>query len=140
MPRDPWHEQAMIRVRDKLGRIYKVESPRNLPVQTRSGALYQPDVCAFDRSSDELKYIVEIESQNGRKSIVGAVCLAQICSKDMGQTNKPKLFFILKYFDDQEGIRKLNVRIRKLREMLRNDYLDGQIELISLDDFIGRTL
>ncbi|MFH0816280.1 MAG: hypothetical protein V1934_05645 [Methanobacteriota archaeon] len=135
---DPWHPESISKVVEKLEMKYAVRHPYNLPVQTRTGALYQPDICAFDKQTNELKLIIELETKHVRKSIMGAAVLAQICVREMSLKGKPKLLYILKDMSDQEAVRKLLVRLDKMRSMLKNDYLDESIEIISLDEFLKR--
>lgn len=70
---------------------------------------------------------------------MGAAILAQICVREMKQNSKPKLIFVLKNKSDQEEIRKLNVRLEKMTEILKESYLDTSIGMDSLEEFLMRT-
>jgi len=139
MARDPWHQESVKKVVEKLHSNFDVKAPFNLPKQNRAKSLYQPDVVAFEKGTDEIKLIIELESSNVRKSIMGAAILAQICVKEKNQNSKPKLIFVLKNKSDQEEIRKLNVRLEKMTEILKESYLDPPIDMDSLEEFLRRT-
>ena len=54
-------------------------------------ALYQPGIAVFDRDTNELKYVIEVQRANVRKSIAGATNLAEICVE--GLRPKVKLHY-----------------------------------------------
>jgi len=131
-----WHKNAINRLVTYLQNNYMVKAPYNLPVQNRFGALYQPDICVFDKYSEELKCIIEVQTANVRKSIMGAAILAEISLKDLNLSRKIKLIFILKDNSNQEELRKLVVRLKKMKDLFKLDYLDENIELLSFKEFM----
>jgi len=102
-----------------------VRSPFNLPEQTREGALYQPDIVAFDRESKELRCIVEVQTTNVRKSIAGATILAEICMPLLERKSKPRLFFVVRDDSEEHELKKLRRRIQLIREALKQPCLEG---------------
>lgn len=81
----------------------------DLPIKGQK-ILYRPDVILRDKKSDRIEYIIEIETDPVRKSIVGACILADYCVgiDQLGQ--KPRLFFIIgnKFSDSgRKGLKQL---------------------------------
>jgi len=138
MAGDQWHQESVKKVVEKLHSNFDVKAPFNLPKQNRPESLYQPDAVAFKKGTGEIKLIIELETSAVRKSIMGAAILAQICVREMKQNSKPKLIFVLKNKSDQEGIRKLNVRLEKMTEILKESYLDQPIDMVSLEKFLKK--
>ena len=64
---------------------------------SRHGAIYDPDIIA--RKNDEITHIVEIESSEAGRSVIGAALLADYCiqhHKENGmQHSNPYLIFVI---------------------------------------------
>jgi len=81
----------------------------DLPRKTKQ-RLYRPDIILRDKKSDSIKYIIEIETDPVRKSIVGACILADYCMGIDQPEEKPKLLFIIgnKFTESgRKGLRQL---------------------------------
>jgi len=120
-----WHKETVKEIVGKLKKHgYPVKAPYNLPEQTRKGALYQPDIVVFDKGgNNEVVFIIEVQTKNVRKSICGAVILAEICVRMLKQKQKPEMFFVLKETTNEEEIRKLNQRIREIMNSLKQSHI-----------------
>lgn len=71
----------------------------NLPTDaTRSEAIYRPDILVSNPKDGQIVWIVEVETSEAGKAVVGAAALADICmEKEMAkglQKVKPKLLFV----------------------------------------------
>jgi len=117
-----WHKETVQEIVKKLRMTYSLKYPFNLPEQKREKALYQPDIVVFDTNM-EVKYIVEVQTRNVRKSIAGATILAEICLGIMKQDSRPTLFFVVKDDSEERELKKLVFRIDKIRESLKNPHL-----------------
>jgi len=93
------HEDAVARIsREFQKKGYSVQTRgNNLPTKSRrSAAIYRPDLLV--RKGDQLVWIVEVETSEAGKAVVGAAILADICmeiERQKGeQVAKPNLLFI----------------------------------------------
>jgi len=130
-----WHNETVNQIVEKLGTKYsRIEHPFNLPGQTRESALYQPDIVVFD--SSEVRYIIEVQTSNVRKSIAGATILAEVCVAMMEQRLKPSLFFVVKDSSEKHELYKLNKRIELIRSSLKQSSLD-KVEMQRKDEFLA---
>jgi len=130
-----WHQETVNEIVKKLGTKYsRIEHPFNLPGQTRESALYQPDIVVFD--SNEVRYIIEVQTSNVRKSIAGATILAEVCVAIMQQHLKPSLFFVVKDSSEKQELDKLTKRIELIRRSLKQSSLN-KVELQRKDEFLA---
>ena len=125
----PEHRDIQAWIRDKYSDKYKVqieiESKNRLP---NSGTdWYQPDVVIRDNSED-IKYIIEIEGDPVRKSLVGASILADASIARLKQKIKPKLIFVIY---DQKGIKQIHNFLIRTKIVLSY--------CVNIDDILIRT-
>lgn len=123
-----WHREVVNKIVQILAMKYDVRAPFNLPEQTRDGALYQPDIVAFDRESKELRYIIEVQTSNVRKSIAGATILAEISVAQLHQRISPSLLFVVKDDSEEHELEKLRRRIVLIRDSLKQPSL-GTVQI-----------
>jgi hypothetical protein len=64
---------------------------------------HQPDVILKNKGA-EIEYIVEVENDPVRKTVVGASVLADACLRALKQKKKPQLYFVIY---TQEGIKQI---------------------------------
>ena len=131
-----WHKETVQEIVKKLGTKYLLKYPFNLPVQKREKALYQPDIVVFDTNM-EVKYIIEVQTRNVRKSIAGATILAEICLGIMKQDSRPTLFFVVEDDSEERELKKLRFRIDKIRESLKNPHLQ-KVQINRKTEFLRR--
>jgi len=122
-----WHREIVSEIVQHLDGKYRVRAPYNLPGQTRESALYQPDIVVFDKETGELRYIIEVETSSGGKSVAGATILAEVCVAQTKQRLKPSLFFIVKDDGEEHELEKLRKRIQLIRYSLKQPILDKVI-------------
>ncbi|MBU4038081.1 MAG: hypothetical protein KKA35_16795 [Proteobacteria bacterium] len=105
--KDNTHPETIRDFVDKLEKKYhKVTSAKNnLPIMengrpTQKGSIYRPDILVFDKN-ENITHILEIETGDGGKSMVGAIFLADasinkhIEQKIQDSKIKPDLIFII---------------------------------------------
>jgi hypothetical protein len=99
------HRNIQQWIKNKYSSSYEVcaeiDGQNKLPDRKRHW--YQPDVL-LKNSSDEIKYIIEVENDPMRKSIVGASILADASINELKQNTRPRLIFIV--YTDQ-GIKQM---------------------------------
>jgi hypothetical protein len=93
------HEKVVARIaREYEKRGFQVQSRgNNLPQGSkRTGAIYRPDLLVRDSTTGKILCIVEIETSDAGKAVVGATVLADICMEIEGkdQQERPTLVFI----------------------------------------------
>lgn len=105
------HEENVIEFVTKLKQKYHEEyyisdKKNNLPLTqdsktTREDSIYRPDILVKDKKGNII-YIIEIETQDGGKSLIGALFLANACiSKHIelklqdSNIETPKLVFVI---------------------------------------------
>lgn len=93
------HENAVARIsREFEKKGYSVQNRQNnLPTKSpRSGTIYRPDLLVW--KNGQLVWIVEVETSEAGKAVVGAAALADICveiERQRGQqVVKPNLLFV----------------------------------------------
>lgn len=93
------HEDAVARIsREFEKKGYSVQSRgNNLPTKSRrSGSIYRPDLLV--RKNGQIVWIVEVETSEAGKAVVGAAALADVCmeiEKQKGQqVVNPYLLFV----------------------------------------------
>ncbi len=131
-----WHKETVQEIVKKLRMTYSLKNPLNLPEQRREKALYQPDIVVFDTNM-EVKYIIEVQTRNVRKSIAGATILAEICLGIMKQDSRPRLFFVVKDDSEERELKKIRFRIGKIRESLKDLHLQ-KVEINRKTEFLRR--
>ena len=129
-----WHKQTVQEIVEKLRTKYSLKYPFNLPEQKLEKALYQPDIVVFD-TNNAVRYIIEVQTRNVRKSIAGATILAEICLGMMKQDSRPTLFFVVKDDSEERELKKLVFRIDKIRESLRHPHLE-KVEICRKTEFV----
>ena len=130
-----WHKETLSEIAEKLKVKYLVDVECNLPKKKREKALYQPDIVAFDKKTREIMYIIEVQTANVRKSIAGATILAEVCMSMIDQSSKPSLFFVVKDKSGKRELKKLNFRIRKIMESLKQLHLK-EVKFFKKTDFV----
>ena len=130
-----WHREVVEMIVQELKRKFDTRSPFNLPEQTREGALYQPDIVAFERESKELRCVVEVQTTNVRKSIAGATILAEICVPLLERKSRPQLFFVVRDDSDEHELEKLRRRIQLIREALKQPWLES-VQILRKREFL----
>lgn len=87
-------------------KFYKVTSAKNnLPIMengrpTQKDSIYRPDILVYDKNLN-ITHILEIETKDGGKSMIGAIFLADACmtkhieQKIQDSKIKPDLIFII---------------------------------------------
>jgi len=133
-----WHQETVDEVVETLRKKFsRIEHPFNLPGQTRESALYQPDIVVFD--SNEVRYIIEVQTSNVRKSIAGATILAEVCVAILKQRVKPSLFFVVKDNSVEHELQKLERRIQLIRSSLKQSSLE-KVELQRKEAFLANLI
>jgi len=95
------HEEAVATISKEFKRRgFRVHTRlNNLPTDaTRSEAVYRPDILVRNPKDRQIVWIVEVETSEAGKAVVGAAALADICmEKEIAkgpQKVKPKLLFV----------------------------------------------
>jgi len=95
------HEEAVARISKEFKRKgFRVQTRlNNLPTNAnRSEAIYRPDILVRNPEDDQVAWIVEVETSEAGKVVVGAAALAEICmEKEMAkglQKAKTNLLFV----------------------------------------------
>lgn len=92
---------------------------------------YQPDVILRGLKG-QIRYIIEVENDPTRKSIVGACILADASIKALGQSVKPKLIFVVY---SSEGIRQIANFVAKVEIVKPYCKCLGSINVHAVEDF-----
>jgi len=110
------HETVVKRLaREFESKGYQVQTrENNLPSGAgRDGAIYRPDIIV--RNSDgQIAWLVEVETSEGGKAVVGAAVLADICMRKMNVTNRPKLLFV--FYRPESNLRLARKRLQEIKE------------------------
>jgi hypothetical protein len=90
----------------------------NLPTGAgRDETIYRPDIIV--RNSDgEIIWMVEVETSEGGKAIVGAAVLADVCMDKMSVRNKPKLLFV--FYRSEANLKLAEKRLLALKGRITN--------------------
>ena len=136
---------------DVLQRISDVFSDRGFDVQIRGNnlpkgsrryeAIYRPDLIARSRKSEDIIWLVEVETSHAGKSVVGAVILADICIEEemrkRRQREKAGIMFIfyrasanLQLAHKKLDALKRQRRIRHLEPIFILDELSAQKKIL----------
>jgi len=96
----------------------------NLPREVgRDEAIYRPDMLVKDRKNGDIVWIVEVETSQAGKAVVGAAALAEICMRiektEGRQKETPYLLFV--FYTPSAKLQLANKRLKRLFE-------DGKIE------------
>ena len=107
---------------DVVARLVKQFEKKGFKVQTRNNnlpssakrdeSIYRPDLIIRNRD-DQIIYLVEVETSEGGKAVVGAAILADICMKKMGVNNKPKLLFV--FYKPESNLKLAEKRLKELK-------------------------
>ena len=87
------HEDVIQRISAALSdRGYDVQtSGTNLPKGSGlAEAIYRPDLIVRSRKSEDIIWLVEVETSHAGKSVVGAVILADICIEEEMRKRRPR--------------------------------------------------
>jgi hypothetical protein len=121
-----WIEQ---KYRDSFTVLAEVNRRNNLPDTERHW--YQPDVI-LGNPKGEIEYIIEVENDPMRKAIVGASILADACIREIQQSCKPTLIFVVYMPQRVRQIPNFESKIEIVRPYCKNL---GSIEVYSIDEF-----
>ena len=89
----------------------------NLPYGARQDeAIYRPDMLVKDHKNGDIVWIVEVETSQAGKAVVGAAALAEICmrieKKEGRQKGTPYLLFV--FYTPSAKLQLANKRLRRL--------------------------
>lgn len=102
-----------------------------LRLPNSQNGIYEPDIVLKDKNGTRIRFIIEIEKDPMRKSIVGAAILADYSINQI-QTNPAELIFIIY---DPKGISQIHnfkQRITIVKPYCNNI---NNINVVSWDDF-----
>jgi len=105
----------------------------NLPIGSiRAEAIYRPDMLVRSKGNDDIAWIVEIETSEAGKSVVGATVLADVCMQietEKGQQReRPDLLLI--FYRPSAHLQLAEKRIEQLRAQRRIQHL-REIEVLT---------
>jgi hypothetical protein len=116
----------------KYGVEAEVDKENKLPNDIRRW--YQPDVIM--RAKDgRIKYIIEVESDPTRKSIVGACILADASLKELN--SRAQLYFVIYHQDGIRQIHNFRTRVEIAKRYCGNLHV---INVVSFEEFKKETL
>jgi hypothetical protein len=129
------HDAVVTRIREafeKKGFLVQIRG-NNLPVDSdRSEAIYRPDLLVKRQSNKNIAWIIEVETGDPGKSVVGAAILADVCMEmeiERGQQHKkPGLVFI--FYQASANLNLAHKRIRQLIARRRVNNL-GEIKILT---------
>lgn len=117
------HDNVVARIsREYAKKGYRVQiRGNNLPTKSRRDeAIYRPDLLVRDSKNNEIVWIVEVETSEPSKAVVGAILLADVCMEiemQRGtQREKPRLLFI--FYAPKATIKLATKRIHAIGERL----------------------
>ena len=100
------HKAIQKWVKKKYSDYYIVEAESEdgqNPLPDKKSHIYQPDILLRKKKSKSIAYIIEVENDPVRKSLVGASVLADYCIQKM-KNIKPVLVFVIY---SREGIKQI---------------------------------
>jgi len=103
----------------------------NLPRgSTRKTAIYRPDLLVRKERNGSVRWIVEVETSEAGKSVVGAATLADICMEiDCG--DRPNLLFV--FYRSSANLQLAEKRLKHLVRQRRVKHLRDIIVLTEKD-------
>jgi len=128
---------------EMVARISEAYAKRGLVVQTRGNnlpygskreeAIYRPDLLVRDPNDKQIHWVVEVETGEAGKAVVGAAILADICiemeTQKGHQQIKPNLLFV--FYRSSTKLQLAGKRLRQLVGRNRTNYL-VQIEPVTM--------
>ncbi len=127
------HRDIQEWIKQKYGHRYRaaveIDGQNYLPDKERHW--YQPDVILRNHSG-EISHIIEIENDPVRKALVGASILADYSMRELQQTAKPRLIFVV--YTEQGTKQISNFREKLAIAKYYCSYLDD-IEIYSEAEF-----
>jgi len=122
------HEVVVQRISDALsGRGFYVQiRGNNLPKGSRrTEAIYRPDLIVRSKQDQDIIWLVEVETSQAGKSVVGAMMLADICMEEEikrgRQREKPGIMFI--FYRESANLQLAEKRLEALRRRRRVSHL-----------------
>jgi hypothetical protein len=124
-----------------VARVAEAYAKRGFVVQTRGNnlpygsrrdeAIYRPDLLVRDPNGKQIHWIVEVETGEAGKAVVGAAILADVCieveTREGRQRIKPKLLFVF-----YKSSTKLQLAEKRLLQLVgRTNYL-AEIEPVTI--------
>jgi hypothetical protein len=120
-----------------VSRIKEAFQKKGFPVQTEGNnlphgaklteAIYRPDMIVRSKGSDDVAWIVEVETSEAGKSVVGAAVLADVCMQietERGrQRERPNLLFI--FHRPSANLQLAEKRFEQLKRQHRLEHLAG---------------
>lgn len=118
------HDDVVARVArayEKKG--FQVQSKgNNLPQGSkRTEAIYRPDLLVRGRITGQILWIVEVETSDAGKAVVGAAVLADICMGIEGQQERPTRVLI--FYRPSANLDLAKKRLSQLRQQGRIKHL-----------------
>lgn len=96
-------------------------------------AIYRPDLLVIDPTNGQIVWIVEVETSDPGKSIVGAAVLADICmtiENEKGhQPTKPHLLFVF-----YRSLANLDLAEKKLAQLRQQNRIRQLAEVLALTE------
>ena len=112
------HEDAVQRISEAFsGRRFHVQTRgNNLPEHSRrDDAIYRPDLIVRREKGGHIAWLVEVETSEAGKSVVGATILADICVEEVekqDQRDRPGIMFI--FYKTSTNLQLANKRLKAL--------------------------
>jgi hypothetical protein len=130
---------------DVVARISQAYVERGFRVQTkgnnlpqgshRDEAIYRPDLLVRDRTDGQILLIVEVETSDAGKSVVGAAVLADVCMgieiEGERQRKSPSLLFV--FYRPSAHLDLAKKRLAQLRQQNRINHL-AEIHVMTEND------
>jgi hypothetical protein len=130
------HEKMVTRISEAYAkRGFAVQTRgNNLPYGSkREEAIYRPDLIVRDPKDKQIHWIVEVETGEAGKAVVGAALLADICieleTQKGHQQVKPNLLFV--FYRPSTKLQLAEKRLRQLVGRSRTNYL-AKIEPVTM--------
>jgi len=135
------HDNVVARIADEFAnKGYKVQrTGNNLPTKSeRDQTIYRPDLLVRDPKNNDILWIVEVETSEGSKAVVGAALLADICmeiekNRDR-QHGDPKLRFIFYGKDAKVHSKLAEKKFDAIRDRIQLKDIKAKIEVEALQE------